>query len=83
MSEKPEIIKESNELIKVYNEDGSRKDVDEILSSEEYQINKIDKDGRIKNNKEKEILKNQTKEEYANAIYDAFLKCNLLDIVKD
>lgn len=82
VSQKPEVIKENNELIKVYNEDGSRKDVDEILSSEEYQINKIDKDGRIKNNKEKEILKNQTKEEYANAIYDAFLKCNLLDIVK-
>ena len=82
VSEKPEIIKESNELIKVYNEDGSRKEVDEILFSEEEQINRIDNDGRIKNDKEKEILKNQTKEEYVNAIYDAFLKGNLLDILR-
>ena len=81
VSQKPEIIEENKELDKVYNLDGTKKELDEILKLRDEEIGKILENNSIGDDK-KEALVNQLKEAYSNVIYDAFLKDNLLDMVK-
>ena len=81
VSQKPEIIEKNKELDKVYNLDGTKKELDEILKLRDEEIGKILENNSIGDDK-KEALVNQLKEAYSNVIYDAFLKDNLLDMVK-
>lgn len=81
VSQKPEIIEENKELDKVYNLDGTKKELDEIIKLRDEEIGKILENNSIGDDK-KEALVNQLKEAYSNVIYDAFLKDNLLDMVK-
>ena len=81
VSQKPEIVKENNGLDKMYNIDGSKKELDEILKLRDEEISKILENNSIGEDK-KEALVNQLKEAYSNVVYDAFLKDNLLDMVK-
>ena len=81
VSQKPEIIEKNKELDKVYNLDGTKKELDEIIKLRDEEIGKILENNSIGDDK-KEALVNQLKEAYSNVIYDAFLKDNLLDMVK-
>ena len=81
VSQKPEIVKENNGLDKMYNIDGSKKELDEILKLRDEEISKILENNSIGEDK-KEALVNQLKEAYSNVVYDALLKDNLLDMVK-
>lgn len=81
VSQKPEIVYKNNGLEKAYNIDGSKKELDEILKLRDEEIGKILENNSIGDDK-KEALVNQLKEAYSNVIYDAFLKDNLLDMVK-
>ena len=81
VSQKPEIVYKNNGLEKAYNIDGSKKELDEILSLRDSEIKTIYENERI-TDANKEILINQLNEAYSNVIYDAFLKDNLLDMLK-
>lgn len=81
VAQKPELVENSKDLDKVYNTDGSKKELDEILNLRDNQIKEILENDSL-NDDTKKVLENQIKDVYSNVIYDALLKDNLLDMIK-
>ncbi len=85
MSQKPEIVKDNKDLSIKFNEDGSRKEFDELLNLRDDEIKRLSENQSL-NEDTREAAINQTKQAYANVMYDMLLKSyttnELLDLIK-